>query len=541
MIRKQSAYIGYILGFCIASLLFYGLYLSSGAKSTRDAIKPERASDNVAVFREASSYQVVDAFKAENGSVTAHEFPELAASKSKVTKGTLYTLKDGAHVIGQYSMPDRSQIVYIVMRTKGQDDGTWSQTDAVTIDPKRQLLQSDPIGYSFGASPEQVSRFTKLLGFVSNDELLYLTLKNEGRDRVLRVNRFSVAKRTVTPVLDLYRFQEGDSALSAMTFGESAVSPDGRRLLLKDSGRGIVSYDLQTGAANIIAPPVPELEARDKLITSPAGIALYTAGLFRSDVRRIDLNTSEAKQPFAAETGLVEAGMDAGRKLLYYSFTYDREVRHFSLNDNRAMLYPFGVQFADLKGAPLQRFSLPEDSPERLEYGGGYSEDKKIVLLHRFTVETNGQGLPYKKTTGWFTGDLATGTMTPLQKIEVPDGWDRKDILFGSAFTDVNNETAAEQVFVNMPDRTYYSSRWRTKEAVLLPEEDAIMYADETSKRIFVSSFTRPDLIVAVNNYKKYNWDNRDFVWLSGHWLSRYHTQTEGDKIYFFQIPTETS
>ncbi|CAG7650892.1 hypothetical protein ACFQI7_21700 [Paenibacillus allorhizosphaerae] len=542
MIRNISVYLWYLFGFSLSLLLFLGLYLISGSSTTTgSAMRPENAADMVTILTGAQSYHVIDAFKVENATAPVYEFPALAASKSKITKGTLFTLKDKAHVVEQYGVPDHNKIVYFVMRTEEQDGGVWNQTDAVTIDPKMQTMQSDPIGYSYGSSPEEVAQVTKLLGFVNNDEFLYITLKNEGSERVLRVNRFSVAKRTVTPVLDLYRFKDGDGALSSITIAESAVSPDGRRLLVKDSRKGIVSYDMNTGAAKVIAPPA-ELGVRDKLFVSrEAGVALYEAGLFRNDVRWIDLNSSEAKLPFASETGLLEAGMDASRKLLYYNFTYDREVRNFSLNDKKAMLYSYGVQMTDLKGVPIQRFSLPKESQERLEYGGCYSEDKKIVLLHRFTVETNSKGMPYKKTTGWLTGDLATGTMTVLQKIDVPDSWERKDMLFGSVFTDVNNDTAAEQVFVNTLERTYYTSRWRTKEAVLLPEEDAIMFADETSKRIFVSSFTRPDLIVAVNNYKKYNWDNRDFVWLSGHWLSRYHTQPEGDKIYFFQIPTETS
>ena len=107
--------------------------------------------------------------------------------------------------------------------------------------------------------------------------------------------------------------------------------------------------------------------------------------------------------------------------------------------------------------------------------------------------------------------------------------------MFGSVLTDAWNEAPGERVFVNIRDRTYYLIHWKMNPAVLEPGEDRVLLADESGQTRFVSSLNRPDLLVAALQYKKYNWDNRDFVGLSGRYVSRYKPQPDGDRIYIFQ------
>ncbi|TVY08277.1 hypothetical protein [Paenibacillus cremeus] len=535
-LSKVNIYVWYMLGFSALVLLITCLYVTfvPWQRSQATALDA-KGIDQVRLLAGAASYKVADAFQKDNADLPQTTFPALQAVKAKAARGFQYTLKQDAHVMEQYSVPGNEKTLYFVIRTEQKEEDVWSQVDMLTVDPQTQSVTNEPIGFTYGVSPEKVRGATQLIGFVNSDEFLYTTLKNEAGELVYRVNRFSLTQRTVTPVMELYRFSEADAKLlPGITAAD--IAPDRQHMLVRDERSGLASYDLKTGSRQIIVPASGIHQADDALqVSNKAGISLYAATRFQSDEYLIDMNAGTAKQPFSEEKGWIDAGMDLNHSIVYYNFTYDRNPELIAHADSKAMLFPFGVQITDLKGAPLKRFSLPKDSNERLEFGG-YNEEKKTVLLHKFTIGPNAKGVPVKKTSGWLLGDLATGAMTPLQKTDVPDSWDRKDVLFGSVFTDVSNDLAAEQVFVNPTDQTYVMTRWKTKQVMLLPEEDTVMFADETSKRVFVSSLTRPDLIVAMTNYKKYNWDNHDFAWLKGRWVTRFHTQPDGDKLYAFQI-----
>ncbi|KPV59538.1 hypothetical protein QJ48_10685 [Paenibacillus sp. A3] len=464
-------------------------------------------------------------------------FPPLEVTRSKINKGYMATVKQG-RVLEQVAAPDGATMVYLVQRTKTGDNGGSSRIDALWMAPQSESAESAPIAQIAGTDEDTIRRATRLCGFTNKDEFVYTTVKNEGSELVYYVNRFSMKQRTSTPLLELYRHDSNGRPAPAVL--EAKLAPDKRHVLVRDERSGIASYDLKTGAQTRIVPGSEAVRVGETFLLAPeAGVGLYAAGRFQSDLWWFDWNTGGARQPFVAEPGMVDAGMDAGRKLIYYNWTYDRKTELAPAGDKRTLLASSGVQLADVKANPLKRFSLPKDSKEHLEFGG-YNEERKTVLLHQFQLERtaapNGTSAVIKKTTAWLLGDLKTGTMQPLQQVEVPDGWELKDMAFGSVLTDGGSDTPAEQVFVNMQDRTYYRAKWKTKQPMVLPEEDLVLFADEPSKRVFVSSLTRPDLVVAALNYKKYNWDNQEFAWLNGHWMSRYHKAAEGDKIFFFQI-----
>lgn len=527
--RENAIFLGVGGVLLLGGLVWGAMFWNAGA--VQPSVSPaqtETPGEKAKVISDPDAYRIHD---------SASGFSALEIVRSKINNGFMATVKQG-RVLEQVAAPDGVTILYLVQRSKTGDSGSSSQIDALWMGPQSELAESAPIAQITGTDEDVIRRSTRLCGFMNKDEFVYTTVKNEGNELVYYLNRFSMKQRTATPLLELYRQESNGRTAPAVL--EAKLAPDKRHVLVRDERSGIASYDLKTGAQARIVPASEAVRDGESFLLAPeAGVGLYAAGRFQSDLWWIDWNTGGAKQPFAAEPGFVDAGMDAGRKVIYYNWTYDRKPELALAGNKRTLLASSGVQIADLKANPLKRFSLPKGSKEHLEFGG-YSEERKTVLLHQFQLvraaATDGTAAVVKKTTAWLLGDLKTGTMQPLQQVEVPDGWELKDMVFGSVLTDGGSETAAEQVFVNMQDRTYYRAKWKTKQPMVLPEEDLVLFADEPGKRVFVSSLTRPDLVVAALNTKKYNWDNQEFAWLNGHWMSRYHKAADGDKIYFFQI-----
>ncbi|UUZ93911.1 hypothetical protein LJK87_04340 [Paenibacillus sp. P25] len=517
--QKVTPYIWYLLGVCALGGLFAGIYSLSAGRDIATAGEGSHPSqDQVKHVPDARSYNVTDASQSEGVSAASDASAPISIAKSKMSRGLQITLKQ-ARILEQYKAAGGSKMVYLVQRSGQQGEEPWSKLDLVSADPVTQTVVQSPVGATSGIPPELAGRASKLCGFLNADELVYTTVRKQEEELVYEVNRYRLSTHAVTPMLELLRIPKGSGRYPEIW--DAQVSSDGRYLLVRDSKHGLAVYDLATGAATLEVPGTAEKRSGESFQLDPAsGMGLYSPGRFQNDVWWLDLNSVTARRPFTAEQGLIEAGMDSGRKLIYYNFTYDRSQENIIAGDRRSLLASYGVQPLDLRGNPLKRFSLPKDSNERLEFGG-YDEEKRTVLLHKFTVASGSKG-PYKKTAGWLAGDLANGSMTPLSPVDVPDGWDKKDMMFGGVLTDAWNEAPGEQAFVSTRDRTYYLTHWKTKQAVLDPGEDRVLFADEPGKRLFVSSLTRPDLLVAALSYKKYNWDNRDFVWLSGHYVSRY-------------------
>ncbi|MCR8631130.1 hypothetical protein [Paenibacillus radicis (ex Xue et al. 2023)] len=498
----------------------------------------ERKASSAKLITAPVSYKAAEDFKASNVELPQHNFGSLQVNKSKINKGIQLFAKQG-HVQGQYAAPDGIRMDYLVQRQQLEGSNAWVQVDLVSADPQTQQMLVEPIGftYSNGEQLEAGLQSSGLSGYLSGDEFLYTTVKNEHDEWVYLVNKFNFTHKTITPVMELFRY-----SYKAVNGGKppiiysSQLAPDKSHLLVRDSRNGISSYDLSTGEIRQAIEGSNEVKAGEyfELLVN-SGIALYSTSRYQNDVSWIDLSTGMVRQPLLSEQGFVEVGMDVQGKIMYYNFTYDRLPENVMMGDKQSLLLPNGVQMIDKQGNPTKRFSLSKDAKERLEFGG-YSESKKTVLLHKFIVAMNGNGQPYKKTLGWLLGDMSTGSMTMLSKTDVPDNWDKKDILFGKVTLSALVPSNQEQVFVNLLENNYYMTRWKTSYQVqLLEDEDIVIYEDEGMKRMFVSSLTRPDLVVAALNYKKYNWDNNKFSLLSGHWLARYQKQPEGDKMYFFQ------
>lgn len=531
--QKAGPYVrvGALLG--LLSLLFTGVYyMSKSVHSPSADVSSKPVPEKVKWVSNTHDYKIMERFANDNPSLPLYEFPAISIVKSKQPQGMQATVKKG-RILEQHAAPDHTKAYFFVQRSELQEGQPWTQVDLVGIDPGSQAIVQEPIGLTQGLPPEIAGDSTRLCGFLSADDFLYTAIHNKGEEWVYEVDRFNLASRKVTPVIELLHVPK-DAGSYPMLLG-AGLSPDKRHVLIRDTKHGLVLYDLKTGAAAIELPAAGEKRAGETFVQFPSSeVMLYGAGLFQNDLWWIDLNNGTVKQPFTAEQGLIDAGMDASGKIVFYNFSYERGAEHVLSGEKRSLLKSFGVQLLDLKGNPIKRFSLPKDSADRLEYAG-YSEEKKLVLLHKYTVAAGSKG-PYKKTSGWLLGDITSGAMTPLVPVDVPDNWDKKDVVFGNVLTDAVNNSPGAQAFANIQDRTVYMTKWRTKQLTVQTEEDRILFINEPSKRVFVSSLTRPDLIVAALNYKKYNWDNRDFALLRGRYLSRYQALPDGDRMYFFQI-----
>ncbi|WP_028547838.1 hypothetical protein [Paenibacillus sp. UNC451MF] len=531
-------YLWLAMGLVLLSGLFYTVYTVCMPKS-KHAVQlsaAEATKDKVKVFQSAAPYKVLEDYKSTNTELPQFDFGKLQIAKSKVTRGIGLTVKK-AHVIKQYAAPDGERMVYFVQREQRLEGQAWTQIDMVAMDPQSGQPVQEPIAYTFGQAVEPFSQSTQLCGFVSDHEFLYTTVINADQEWVYQVNKMNIAQKTITPVMELFRYEPIPSNTNATPVIYSAMlTPDKKHLFIRDSVSGITNYDLQTGAKKWMINGSNEIRSGEHFeLLGSSGIAIYGANRYQSDLAWIDMNEGSMRQPFVSEQGFVDPGTDAKGKVMYYNFTYDRATDNILQGDSQSLLLSYGVQLVDFKGNLLKRFVLPKDSKERLEFGG-YSESKKAVLLHKYTVATNSKGAAYKKTVDWLIGDMSTGAMTVLKKVDVPDSWDKSDIVFGKICMEPYSPAAEAQVFVNVTENSYYMSHWKTRQVALHQDEDVVMFVDVMNKRVFTSSFTRPDLIVAAFSYKKYNWDNQDFGWMKGHWMARYQTQPEGDKIFFFQI-----
>lgn len=537
-LRSIHPYLWLAFGLVLLSSLFYTVYSVCMPKSSHSVQvnAAEATKDRVKVFQSAVPYKVLEDYKIKNTELPQFDFGKLQVAKTKITRGIGLTVKK-AHVIKQYTSPDAERMVYFLQREQKLEGQSWTQIDMVAMDPQSGQPVQETIGYTFGQPSELFSQSTQLVGFVSDHEFLYTTVVNSDQEWVYQVNKMNIAQKTVTPVMELFRYEPIPANEKSVPVIYSAVlTPDKKHLFIRDNISGITNYDLQTGAKKWMINGSNEVRAGEHFeMLGSSGIAIYGANRYQSDLSWIDMNEGTMRQPFAAEPGFVDPGTDAKGKVMYYNFTYDLNADNILKSENQSLLLSNGVQLVDFKGNLLKRFTLPKDSKDRLEFGG-YSESKKAVILHQFTLATNSKGMAYKKTVQWLIGDMSTGTMTPLKKVDVPDNWDKSDMVFGKICIEPYSPAAEAQVFVNVTENSYYMSRWKTKQIALHQDEDVIMFVDAMSKRVFSSTFTRPDLIVAAFSYKKYNWDNQDFGWMNGRWMARYQTQPEGDKIFFFQI-----
>lgn len=152
-------------------------------------------------------------------------------------------------------------------------------------------------------------------------------------------------------------------------------------------------------------------------------------------------------------------------------------------------------------------------------------------------LEQNTGGQPYKKTVDWLTGDLKTGDMLSLVRLNVPDNWDKKDVYLATATMDSFSENARQHAFVNLLDGTYVIPRWMQQEIAVSREEDLVLYLDDSGKRVDMTSFTRPDLVVTTLNYKKkHNMPPKPFYWTKTHWLVRVSPAAGGQWIFSFPV-----
>ncbi|MFE5319122.1 hypothetical protein ACFQ88_10470 [Paenibacillus sp. NPDC056579] len=535
-VKNMNYYVWLLFGIGLLAALFYSMYAIRLHEVYRPvAINAANApQDHAKVFVSPVPYDVVEDYKTKHPELPQYDFGTLNTVKSKVNRGFLLTVKQ-AHVIGQLSAPDSKRMVYLVRREHKQDDGAWTQTDIVTMEPQSGQMVQQPVGFAYGRTVEPFSESTKLCGFLSDHEVVYTTVVNADQEWVYQANVFDLERKTVTPLIELFRYEPLGGSWNAPVLYHAVLTSDNKHLFVRDSIGGMTHYSLSTGAKKQLINGTQEVRPGERFELPNSSLAIYGLNRYQSDMSWIDLNEGAVRQPFAAEQGFIDPGTDAKGKVMYYNFTYDRAPEHLMSFDNRTLLASSGVQLADFQGKKLQRFALSKESKECLEFGG-YSESKNSVLLHKYVTAVNSKGQPYKKTLQWLTGDIATGAMSELSRVDVPDGWDRSEVVFGTISTSPSTSASEEQVFVNFADRLYYMSHWKTRQVALKQEDDVITFVDEPSKRVFVSSFTRPDLLVAAFSYKKYNWDNPEFGWLSGGWMARHQTLPEGDKLFFFQI-----
>jgi|GEM_PF-5074912 len=545
--RAILPYFWLLLGILVLCGIFGILFTAvSGSGSLRTQADPFHASlqDAALSGTAAESFHVLEQFEAQHPQLPMHDFGPVQVLKAKQkpkTAKTLQAVLDQGHVLHSYVTPDRQRVLYFVQRTAKEASHRWSQIDLVTVDPDTQQMTQAPISYAYGEQAETAAASTLLCGFLSNNVFLYATVSQTDPEWVYSLQRWDMTEQKATPVLELFRYAPGLSspvAEASPLMYEAVLAPDQKHLLTRDRLNGTLIYNLTDGSKKPLLAGAGERGTEAQVeISTETGIALYTAQPFQPDTWWLDMQADVKRQPFANEPGMIDAGIDSSGGVAYYNFTYDRSPSNLlngSGPDNHLLL-SYGVQLLDLQGHALSRFSLPEGAKERLEFGG-YSSAKKTVLLHKYTLAANKDGRMVKQTSGWLLGDMNTGAMTPLSRLTAPDSWDRNDVLFGQVTLDPVLASGEEQVFVNYADQTYFMCRWNTKQVVRYPEEDTILYADDSSKKVFISSFTRPDLVVAALNYKKYNWDNQAFLWINAHWISRYQDQPDGGKMYLFPI-----
>ncbi|WP_248924923.1 hypothetical protein [Paenibacillus hamazuiensis] len=525
--KKINPYIVYAAAFFLLAGFFAVIHEVAQQGATAAAKKDE----DVRLLNSEADYNVRDNYKAQSDKLPAFDFPALNVVPGKIPKGWQIAVK-GARVIDQKATPDGTKSVCIVQRTESADGKEWTELDSLVADPHTQSFSHEALALVYGPWRQAAADATKIAGFLSSDDFVFTSVRNDGEDLTYFIGIYQMQNNMVKPLLKFGQLKTNDAGKPAI---QSAwLSPDKNKVYIRDGQNAVFFYDLKAGGNPQTLAAAGGANGAF-WVSDQAGIAYASSRPYAADGVLIQLNSGETKKPFAAEPGWIEPGLAAKGKMVYYNFTNDRSPAHLVQGDKRTMLLPQGVQLTDTGGAPLKRFILGTGSKEYLEYGG-YAEEKNAVILHKYTVSESSGGRLYKKTTGWLLGDMNTGKMTELIKNDVPDGWDRKDIAFAQTTVDAYADSGKVQAFINMPDGTYYMTRWNTQEVNLMPEEDTVIYEDEPSKRVFISSFTRPDLVVSALSYKKYNWDNRKFAWLSGRWLTRYQSLPDGDKIYFFQI-----
>ncbi|TBL81345.1 hypothetical protein [Paenibacillus thalictri] len=497
----------------------------------REHTKPDsETAEPASQLVKQESYRVLEYQKTHYKQLPQYEFPELNIAKGKGK--VLQLTAKGAHVVRSIATFDNAGMMYAVSRTHQQDSDEWTELDAVTVNPQTGAIGTQALAVVNGPYREAAEKATVFAGFMNNDELLYASVRNAGEDLQHYIGKIQLSDGLVTPLIDLGSTKKGDTPSVALT--DVWVSPDKKRVYVRDNQHAIVSYNLTTGAKTALVQP----DSKDDgafWLSEQDGLAYNSPDRFGTDGSLIMLGSGEVKKPYAAEKGFVEPGLVAKGSMLYYNFTTDREPQQVVKGDKRTLLLPQGLQLLDLSGNPLRRFTLPADAKEKIEYGG-YSAEQMALILHKYTVAVNKKGQTIKKTAGWVLGDIQTGKLTDLTRIDVPDSWDRKDIVYAECTVNGSGENGYEQAFVNMLDNTYYPTKWNTQEMKSWPEQDAVFFSETENNRVFVSSFTRPDLVVSALGYQKYKWDNAYYQLLDGGWMARIRTLPDGDKMFFFPM-----
>jgi len=405
--------------------------------------------------------------------------------------------------------------------------------DGVWFDSKGGTYGTFPLSYTYGKGSGPNGPVPFVLDFSEQGELLLLGARTAGDRLVYSVYRYNIPDQKMSAVMDAgtVRASEGDGTWLASAW----LAPGGDLLLLEDNHQVIRAYSMADGSRRFeFIPPAESRESGRYLPSPDKSSLLYMTEPHKGDaVWLVNAVQGTSSQPFSHEQGWIEPGFDASGKLIYDNFTYDRSESDLLGSGRNALLLAKGVQISDLHGDPVQRFAIAAGTEEYLEYAG-YAEDRRKVLLHKYRVETGEDGSWKKHTADWLSGDLSTGEMVSLERLNVPDHWDRSDVYQASVHMDSASELL--HCFVNIADGTYFSPRWKNREMEQEKQKDRILYNDETNKRVYTRSFSRPDLGVSVMNYKKYGFEDGDFVWLEGGYLSRPQTVSEGLKLYFFRV-----
>jgi hypothetical protein len=534
----KNAYAVYsALTILLCGLFFYIFWLTAPKDivegiSTGEAVYSDL--NPVKLYERNAEYNVLEDFRKHNPTAVPYDFPKLPVTKSKLSKGFQLVVKSpNAHILGEYRSKDMNKMVDFVQRSYIDGTTRWNQVDAVITDPASAKFETVPVSYTYGNWQEQIAAGNMMLGFTDDDSFLLLSTRTEGEDLVYTVASCSLTNQRMTPLMDVSRVSPSQTSTSYIVSGW--ITSDSKHLMLKDNHDIIMEYSLKDGAKVMeFTPPAEGHPNGNYIASSVKDVIFYVAEHYQPTAWLIDAAHETKSQPFLNENGYVDPGFDTNSQVIYYNFTYDRSTHYILKDDDSSLLTAKGVQIMDMNGKPIRRFALATDSPEFLEFAG-YIKDKNIVILHKYTVGLDSNGHWYKQTVDWLTGDLNTGEMISLIRLNVPDRWDTKNVFFTTVVLDGNPDSYIH-CFINLQDGTYYLPKWKNREIMKNQDQDLILYTDEKNQRVYSRSFTRPDLGVSLLNFKKYNFKTTDFKWLTGGFLAHVNPYSDGLRLYFIQV-----
>ncbi|MCC2684434.1 MAG: hypothetical protein K0R75_1333 [Paenibacillaceae bacterium] len=534
----KNMYTIYTAVVILLSGLFFYIFLVTAPSGVWGEKSADEGNGTIGVpLRVYDSSDVFDpygTFTEKNPRTEEFMFPKLAINKAKLTKGFQLVLNStNVQEIGQFRSKDTTHLVNLVQRSYINGSEHWTQVDAIITDPAGGKYEVVPTSYNYGNWPEQIKKGNMVLGFTGESDMLILSTQTEGDDLVYTVVDYDWSTDRMTPIMDVLRISPSQTSTSYIVSGW--VTSDNKYLMFKDNHDKITEFKVSDGAMLMeFVPPVEGRSNGNYIASSVKDVIMYYSESLQPTVWLIDAAEQKKSQPFLAESGYIEPGFDASSKIIYYNFTYDRSNKNILTGTHDSLLTAKGVQIAKMDGSPLMRFALSPDSDEFLEFAG-YIEDKNVVILHKYTVARDTGGEWFKQTVDWMTGDMQTGEMASLQRLNVPDRWDKKDIFFTTVKLDGNPDSYIH-CFINLADGTYYLPKWKNRELMKNQDQDLIVYTDEPNQRVYSRSFTRPDLGVSLLNYKKYKFETSDFLWMTGGFLAHTHPFDGGLRLYFMMI-----